>query len=92
MLLICKRGFVTNESGIPYTFMEGTVWYKATYEIAPGGYEDIVLEKMDGGAFTGVIAKVRAEKVNDRTLFDVVPLTQCPEPVGCSTFDTEERS
>lgn len=81
MLLRCVREFTTRESGVPFTIMKNTVWYKASYDYAPGGYEIVLLEMVNGGAFTGIIARVRAEKVNGE-YFESVPLRECPEPVN----------
>ena len=80
MLLKCIRKFTTRESGFPFTLAEGTVWYKATYEYALGGYEIAVLEKVAGGAFTGVMARVRAERIGE--CFESIPFMECPEPVS----------
>lgn len=83
MLLRCVREFTTRETGVPFTIMEGTVWYKASFDVQRGGYEDVVLEQMDGAMFTGIIAKVRLERVNE--YFEPVPLHECPEPIGRCT-------
>lgn len=80
MLLKCVREFTTREDGFPFTLMEGTVWYKSTFDYAPGGYEIAVLEKVTGGAFTGVMARVRIEKIGE--YFESIPLVECPEPVN----------
>lgn len=79
LLLRCVREFTTRESGVPFTVMEGTVWFKVGFDIVPGGYEVTLLEKVNGGALTGVVAKVRDERVTD--CFETVPLRECPEPV-----------
>lgn len=89
LLLKCTKEFTTRESGIPFTVMAGTVWFKRSFDIAPGGYELTVLEQVNGGAFTGVCAKVRDERVTE--CFESVPLRECPEPVevgnGCCNGD-----
>lgn len=90
MLLKCIREFTTRENGgIPFTLMEGTVWYKSSFDYAPGGYELIVLEQVERGEFTGIVTKVRLERINDRKLMEPVPLMECPIPVGCSVFHGE---
>lgn len=79
LLLKCVREFTTRESGVPFTIMEGTVWFKKSFDIAPGGYEVTVLEKVNGGAWTGIKAKVRDERITE--CFVTVPLRETPEPV-----------
>ena len=79
MLLKCVREFTTRESGFPFTLTEGTVWYKATFEYAPGGYEIVVLEKVASGKFTGVVARVRYERISE--CFESIPFMECPELV-----------
>ena len=86
LLLKCVREFTTRESGVPFTIMEGTVWFKKSFDIAPGGYELTVLEKVDGALFTGICAKVRDERVME--CFESVPLMECPEPIrACQCGD-----
>lgn len=81
VLLRCVREFTTREGGVPFTVREGTVWYKASFEYALGGYEIALLEMVNGGAYTGIIARVRAERVNS-DYFAIVPFMECPEPVN----------
>ena len=80
LLLRCVREFTTKESGFPFTIMEGTVWYKYTFEYTPGGYETVVLEKVTNGSFTGVVARVRYERISE--CFESIPFMECPEPKG----------
>jgi len=79
LLLKCVREFTTRESGVPFTVMEDTTWFKKAFDIAPGGYELTVLEKVDGALFTGICVKVRDERIRD--CFENVPLRECPEPI-----------
>lgn len=88
MLLRCTTPFETREGASPRTIDEGTVWYMATQRHPLGGYEVAVLERVDGGAWTGDIAMVRLEMLSPSIgLFELVPLSECPEPIGCSTLN-----
>lgn len=84
MLLRCTETFETREGGYPRTIDEGTVWYKTRCKIAPGGYELVQLERIDGAAFTGDMVWVRLMRTIEN--FDSVPPIQCPEPIGCTEY------
>lgn len=81
MLLKCTESFETREGGYPRTLEEGTVWYKSTYDYADGGYELVVLERVDGGAFTNDVVRVRLERLE---CFEAVPPSE--GPIACSVF------
>ena len=82
MIIRCTKTFETREGGTPATVDEGTVWYKATHRVAPGGYELMVLERVEGGAFMGEVVQVRLDRIADS--FEAVPPADCVVPVGCS--------
>lgn len=86
MLLRCKRPFETREGGIATTIDEGTVWYRARHDVARGGYELVVMERVEDGAFTGVTVTVRLERANDADLFEPVPPHECATPIGCTEY------
>jgi hypothetical protein len=90
MLLRCIKSFETREGGVARTIDEGTVWYKARHDIARGGYELVIIERVEGGAFTGVMATVRLDKVMDPELFEPVPPSQETVPIGVTEYFAED--
>ena len=84
MLIRCTKTFETREGGYPVTVDEGSVWYKATHRHVPGGYELIVLERVERGEFMGEVVQVRLERLADS--FESVPLSECAVPIGCSAY------
>ena len=71
MLLRCVRGFETTQAAVPLEIEQGSVWYKSGHVIVDGGYELAVLRMVDGGRFTGTVARVRLDRLTRD--FEVIP-------------------
>lgn len=88
MFFKCTEEFETREDGYPFCFEKGTVWMASYKPPAFGGYEIVLLEKIDDeGAYTGVQATVRLYRLS--TSFAKIPPNEIKAPIGCSTFHSE---
>ena len=82
MLFTCKRSFETREGAFPRTIEEGGLWFLVGQD-HPGGYEVAILERVEGGEWTGDKATVRASRLTSD--FDIVPYVSNPrlKPGAC---------
>lgn len=91
MLKRCIKTFETREGGYAREVEKGTVWQETMMDIADGGYELAVIERIEDGAYVDQV-RIRLDKLNDREYFEVVPRDEIAYPIGCYVSGSESQS
>lgn len=81
MLRRCTETFETREGGYPFEIEKGTVWQATKMDVADGGYEIAIIERVEGGAYVDV-QRVRLDRLG--TNFEAVPRDEIAYPIGCA--------
>ena len=76
-----RRTFETREGGYPFEIEKGTVWQATKMDVADGGYEIAIIERVEGGAYVDV-QRVRLDRLG--TNFEAVPRDEIAYPIGCA--------